>query len=122
MRAKEVSSLLDFAFTTFQTSKESDESKPIAKAEIGKYKQKVIVYAKENKFITEKKNENGKLTRKLYLDKIENKEIKENDKIGYISIIRNGKEIAKVDAVARRVEKRTSLVAKAVKIMTFGLF
>lgn len=122
LRAKEVSSLLDFAFTTFQTSKVSDVSKPIAKAEIGKYKQKVIVYAKENKFITEKKNENGKLTRKLYLDKIENKEIKENEKIGYISIIRNGKEIARVDAVARRVEKRTSLVAKAVKIMTFGLF
>ena len=122
LRAKEVSSLLDFAFTTFQTSKVSDIRKPIAKAEVGKYKQDVIVYAKEDKFIIEKKKETGKLTRKLFLDKVEDREIKEKDKIGYISIQRNGKEIARVDAVARRVEKRTSFVAKAVKIMTFGLF
>ena len=64
----------------------------------------------------------GKLTRKLFLDKFEEREIKENDKIGYISIQRDDKEIARVDAIAKRVEKRVSLIAKAVKIMTFGLF
>jgi serine-type D-Ala-D-Ala carboxypeptidase (penicillin-binding protein 5/6) len=122
LREKEVITLLDYAFETYQTVKVSDTIKPIAKAEVGKYSQSVIVYAKEEKFIIEKKNETGKLARKLYLDKLEEREIQENDKIGYISIIRNGKEIAKVDAVARRVEKRTSFVAKAVKIMTFGLF
>ena len=122
LRAKEVSALLDYAFNTFQTSKISDVRKPIAKAEVGKYNQKVIVYAKEDKFVTEKKKVKGKLTRKLFLDKFEEREIKENDKIGYISIQRDDKEIARVDAIAKRVEKRVSLIAKAVKIMTFGLF
>ncbi len=121
LRAKEVEELLDAGFMNYESVKVADKKKQLATIKFDNNKKKAKIYSEFDEYIAVKKDEKRKIKKKLYLpEKVD--ELKENEKVGVLSVFLNGKEVAQSYVVARDIEKKENFFIWLFHLITFNIF
>ena len=121
LRAKEVEELLDAGFMNYEAVKIADRKTQLATIKFDNNKKKARIYPEFDEYIAVKKDEKKKIKKKLYLpEKVDN--VKENEKVGVLSVFLNGKEVAQSYVVARHIEKKENFFAWFFHMITFNIF
>ncbi len=102
-RFNETSKLLNYGFTNFENKQLVSTSEPVRQIEVLKSKTKVIDgYAKENFFAISKKGSNDEYEISVEMSEKAKAPISAGDKIGTISISKNGVLIKEIDIVSQK--------------------
>ncbi|MCM2531762.1 D-alanyl-D-alanine carboxypeptidase [Neobacillus pocheonensis] len=110
-RNAQVTKMLNFAFSQYQTHPMFKRNQPIAKASISKGKEKSVeaVTSEPLSLLTDKKGEKtDTVKKKIILKKNLNAPIHKGDKVGTIKLIKDGKVILESPLVANKDVKEAS--------------
>jgi serine-type D-Ala-D-Ala carboxypeptidase (penicillin-binding protein 5/6) len=109
-RNAQVTKMLNFAFSQYQTHPMFKRNQPIAKASISKGKEKSVeaVTSEPLSLLTKKGEKTDTVKKKIILKKNLNAPIHKGDKVGTIKLIKDGKVILESPLVANKDVKEAS--------------
>ncbi len=109
-RNAQVTKMLDYAFSQYQTHQMFDKGIAIGKAEVSKGKQKMVdaITSERISMLTKKGESVEKVEKQIKIDKNLKAPIKKGDRIGKIKLVQDGKTLAESDLVAKKTVQKAN--------------